>query len=416
MADIFVDRRKGGNRNTAKNRHQWLDRLSGNISARLQTLYLDAYNLNTDKFVVNNKSISTKEYRFAYDRDDGVYKYVFTGNDTFKVGDKIPKPEQYGGSGGYYGSSEGHEEGYSEYTAEELEEMFLGDIILPNLVNKGAEMVEEIIHKGGYSKVGSAVQLSVKKSYKESLMRRNALMMQFAARIEELKELLEKEEDENKKAALLAEIKEFENKQIPLFEKNDLRYRSHFIERKPVSRAVIFFLMDVSGSMGKSKRAIAKLGCYFLNRILRRKYGEKLETVFIKHTMEAQLCTEREFFGSEDSGGTVISTSVDLMSKVIRDKYRPEEYNIYAIQLTDGENFTSDDTTLVSMITDLLPSLQLYSYIAIDPYRLDTQNLMVMKELQKRSPTNFKFHIVEDMKGWKEYFNDIFVSKDAKNG
>jgi uncharacterized sporulation protein YeaH/YhbH (DUF444 family) len=87
-----------------------------------------------------------------------------------------------------------------------------------------------------------------------------------------------------------------------------------------MTQAVMFCIMDVSGSMDESRKDTAKRFFILLYLFLKRVY-DKIEVVFIRHHTAAAEVDEDEFFHSRESGGTVVSSALHLLDKIIDERY-----------------------------------------------------------------------------------------------
>ncbi|MEL7526682.1 MAG: DUF444 family protein, partial [Pseudomonadota bacterium] len=144
-----------------------------------------------------------------------------------------------------------------------------------------------------------------------------------------------------------------------------VRY-NHFVqEPEPNANAVMFCLMDVSASMGEREKDLAKRFFMLLHLFLDRRY-EKTDIVFIRHTHDASEVDEDTFFYSPQTGGTVVSTALVVMKDIIRDRYPPSEWNIYAAQASDGENFSGDSQRCATLLgEELMQVCQYFAYVEI---------------------------------------------------
>ena len=144
-----------------------------------------------------------------------------------------------------------------------------------------------------------------------------------------------------------------------------MRYRRFEAHPKPVAQAVMFCLMDVSGSMTEHMKDLAKRFYVLLYIFLKRRY-KNVEVVFIRHTHQASEVDEDTFFNSPETGGTVVSTALEEMQRVIDERYSPDNWNIYAAQASDGDNTASDnDKTAALLTTVILPACQYYAYLEV---------------------------------------------------
>jgi uncharacterized sporulation protein YeaH/YhbH (DUF444 family) len=148
---------------------------------------------------------------------------------------------------------------------------------------------------------------------------------------------------------------------IPIRE--DERYRARRTTPQPESSAVIFHMMDVSGSMGREQKDIVRLKAFWSATWLRSQY-RNLDVVYIVHDAVAKVVDQDAFFHLRESGGTKISSAYDLCLKQIQEKYRPEDWNIYPFHYSDGDNWSARDTErCISILRDeVLPRVNQFCY------------------------------------------------------
>jgi uncharacterized protein len=149
-------------------------------------------------------------------------------------------------------------------------------------------------------------------------------------------------------------------------DKPDLRYLSYREIPKPRSRAVIFLAMDVSGSMNVDRKRIARLFFYWCVQFLRTRY-EETEIAFVAHTTEARDVTEEEFFGRVESGGTKVSSAFELIEGMQRERYPADDWNVYVLHVSDGDNFTADNQRTLEFVRRLTEPCSLVGYLEVDP-------------------------------------------------
>jgi uncharacterized sporulation protein YeaH/YhbH (DUF444 family) len=102
-----------------------------------------------------------------------------------------------------------------------------------------------------------------------------------------------------------------------------------------------------------------------LYMFLKRQY-ERTEIVFIRHHTIAKEVDEQDFFYSRETGGTVVSSALQLMAEVIEDRYPPEEWNIYGAQASDGDNWNDDSPVCSKLLSEsILPQVQYFAYVEI---------------------------------------------------
>jgi uncharacterized sporulation protein YeaH/YhbH (DUF444 family) len=198
-----------------------------------------------------------------------------------------------------------------------------------------------------------------------ALARRVALRRPRPETIEKLEEELETCDDEQRRAELIAEIEALKAKvkRIPFIDPIDIRYRRFENVPKPVAQAVMFCLMDVSGSMSEHMKDLAKRFYMLLYVFLKRRYRH-VEIVFIRHTDHAEEVDEETFFRDPASGGTLVSSALQTMHEVVRSRFRPSDWNIYAAQASDGDNFHDDMPRCLELLDrEILPICQYFAYI-----------------------------------------------------
>ncbi len=151
-------------------------------------------------------------------------------------------------------------------------------------------------------------------------------------------------------------------------EKPDLRYLSYREAPIPRHKAVIFLAMDVSGSMEADRKRMARLFFYWCVQFLRRRY-EQTETVFIAHTTDAREVVEEEFFSRTESGGTRVSSAFEEIERIQRERYPAEDWNVYVLHVSDGDNFTADNARTLQLVERMTRFCALVGYLEVDPYR-----------------------------------------------
>jgi len=173
--------------------------------------------------------------------------------------------------------------------------------------------------------------------------------------------------DEARRIQLTAEIDALKAKlrRIPFIDPIDIRYRQFETVPKPVAQAVMFCLMDVSGSMSEHMKDLAKRFYMLLYVFLTRRYRH-VEIVFIRHTDRAEEVDEQTFFHGPASGGTLVSSALVAMHEIVRSRFRPSDWNIYAAQASDGDNSGSDADAVSRLLTEMiLPVSQFFAYLEV---------------------------------------------------
>jgi uncharacterized sporulation protein YeaH/YhbH (DUF444 family) len=298
----------------------------------------------------------------------GVRDHVLPGNKEYIEGDTIARPR--GGGAGHEGSADGEGEDTFRFalTQEEFLDLFLEDLELPELAKK--RLVEgdaSGIRRAGFATQGSPANLALGRTMRNALSRRLALRRPKADELDALEDALRREADPVEAEALAARIGMLRAKatRIPYIDPIDVRYRQFEPVPRPIARAVMFCLMDVSGSMTEGMKDLAKRFYLLLHLFLRRRYRH-VEVVFIRHTHEAKEVDEETFFRSPETGGTVVSTAFEEMLKVMAARYSPADWNIYVAQASDGDNTAVDNDRTVALLTgQVLPSCQYFAYLEV---------------------------------------------------
>jgi uncharacterized sporulation protein YeaH/YhbH (DUF444 family) len=289
------------------------------------------------------------------------------------AGDTIQRPPGGGGGSGSEGSPDGEGEDDFRFalSREEFVDLFLEDLELPDLAKRRVVNADALVyHRAGYSVSGSPANLALNRTVRNSLSRRIALRRPKPEELQALRdqiEALDGPEDEPKRIELQEELARKLRRTgiIPYIDPLDVRYRRFEAHPKPVAQAVMFCLMDVSGSMTEHMKDLAKRFYVLLYIFLKRRY-KNVEVVFIRHTHQASEVDEETFFNSPETGGTVVSTALEEMQRVIEERYSPDNWNIYAAQASDGDNTASDNDKTAALLTRvLLPACQYYAYLEV---------------------------------------------------
>ena len=312
------------------------------------------------------------EPSFRRSSSGGIRDHLLPGNKEYIAGDTIQRPPSGGGGSGSEGSMDGEGEDDFRFalSRDEFVDLFLEDLELPDLAKRRVVNADSLVYsRAGYSVSGSPANLALNRTVRNSMSRRIALRR---PKPEELQALLDELEaldpnDETKRIELEEEYARKKRRTgiIPYIDPLDVRYRRFEAHPKPVAQAVMFCLMDVSGSMTEHMKDLAKRFYVLLYIFLKRRY-KNVEVVFIRHTHQASEVDEETFFNSPETGGTVVSTALEEMQRVIQERYSPDNWNIYAAQASDGDNTASDNDKTAALLTkELLPSCQYYAYLEV---------------------------------------------------
>ncbi len=152
---------------------------------------------------------------------------------------------------------------------------------------------------------------------------------------------------------------------IPI--KDDRRYRTFVTEKEPRSAAVVIYMMDVSGSMGREQKEIVRSEAFWIDTWLRHNYDD-VETRFIIHDATAREVDRDTFFRTRESGGTLISSAYKLAMEILDKDYEPSEWNIYPFHFSDGDNWSQSDTrSCIQLLRDqMIPISNQFSYAQVD--------------------------------------------------
>lgn len=430
MSNI-IDRRLNPKDKQIKNRQKFIQRSREQIKRAVQDS-IDTGNIadiENGKAKVRVKGIN--EPSFGTDQKTGDKKYVMPGNKEFVQGDTQDKQqddEDGGGTQGGLGRSEDEFEFILNH--DEYLDFIFEDLELPDLIKKQMKDVTKVKPKrAGFTNMGNPSQLDVVRSLKNSIGRRIGLNRPKKKEIEELEAeqaLLEETLDGNPLNIVAdARLKVVMDtlatmrrrmRAVPWMDPFDIRYRAFTPTPQPMSKAVMFCVMDVSGSMGQREKDLAKRFFFLLHMFLQRKYT-KVDIVFIRHHEDATEVDEDEFFNSRESGGTVVSSALELTKTIIDSRYNLSDWNIYVAQASDGDNYSADhDATLNAMLA-LLPLTQYFAYIEIGRSYVtgtDTDLWDTYAELRKLF-AQLNMRIVSNKNDIWKVFKELF-SKDHTNG
>lgn len=371
---FLIDRRENPKQKSAVNRQRFLRRYRDQIKKAVNENLRGRNITNADggeKITIPARD--TTEPVFRHGRG-GKLTHVVPGNQDFTRGDRIARPGGGGGGGGA-GQASNEGEGLDEFAFQINQQEFLDalfdDMELPNLTKRQLSGLEEFKRvKGGFSSDGAPSNLSVIRSMRSATSRRIALGAGRRAELRELErqlaELAPGEETESQRLHIEEQMQELRERlaRIPFIDDVDIRYHRHVKEPVPHSKAVMFCVMDVSGSMDQATKDLAKRFYILLYLFLSRNY-DRTEVVFIRHHTSAKEVDEEEFFTSRETGGTVVSSALELMKTIIEARYSPAQWNIYGAQASDGDNWPDDAGRSLELVQQILPLCQYYAYVEI---------------------------------------------------
>lgn len=377
---FFIDRRLNPKGKSLANRQRFLRRARAQIREAVQKSLKDATvadGAKDRKIRISSQGVREPHFRHDPGRA-GERDFVVPGNKEFMPGDQIKKPQQGEGGSGKEAGQGGEGDDDFEFTMREDEilDLFFEDLALPNLVQTTLkDATAQTWKRAGITTAGSPTQINLLRTMRNSFGRRLALKRPTATQVAALEaEIAVLEAQTNpgdaaieQLAALKAELDRLNAKRkwVAFIDPLDVRYNAFSEQPTPTSKAVMFCLMDVSGSMGEREKDLAKRFYMLLHLFLKRCY-KKVDIVFIRHTHDAQEVDEQTFFYSRQSGGTIVSTALDKMLEIQRARYSTSDWNIYAAQASDGYTQSGDAKHCVEMLNaDIMPICQYYAYIEI---------------------------------------------------
>jgi uncharacterized protein len=365
----FIDRRLNPGGKSLENRQRFL--------RRAKTLVREAVRKTSQerkiKDVLEGGEVSIPvgglgEPRF--NRGGGIRDMVLPGNTKYVEGDYLPRQGQGGGSGNSE-AGEGTAEDVFRFvlTREEYLDLFLDDLELPDLAKRAlAEAESERPQRAGYTTSGSPSNISIGRTVRRAMTRRIALGRPRREEIALLEsDAADKACTEERRAELIAEIEALKAKarRIPFIDPIDIRYRRFDSVPKPASQAVMFCLMDVSGSVTEHMKDLAKRFYMLLYVFLRRKY-KCVEIVFIRHTDVAEEVDEQTFFHDPKTGGTKVSPAFEAMKDILDRRFAASKWNVYVAQASDGDSSYSEGEEILRLLRDIvLPAVQYFAYLEV---------------------------------------------------
>jgi uncharacterized sporulation protein YeaH/YhbH (DUF444 family) len=421
----IIDRRLAGKNKSVGNRERFLRRHKEQVREAVKRA-IDGRSIRDvergEEVHIPKKDLNEPVFGHG---SGGIREVVHPGNKDFIRGDRIERPKGGSGSGSGKGeasdSGEGEDDFVFSLSKEEFMQVFFEDLALPNLVRTQlAETPEWKSQRAGYSSDGTPNNLHVVRSMRGAIGRRIAIGAGSRAEVREMEEELDELQRGPKNEARLARIKELEAAiaalrariaRIPYLDPIDLRYRSRIRVPVPTSKAVMFCLMDISGSMDEARKDLSKRFFILLYLFLTRHY-EKIDLVFIRHHTQAQEVNEEDFFHARETGGTVVSSALVLMEEIIRERYSPSEWNIYGAQASDGDNWHHDSGRCRELLSDkLLPLCRYYAYVQVAE---EEQNLW--DEYAQLPPLHAQFAMRKATSADQIYpvFRDLFKKEGAK--
>ncbi len=417
----IVDRRLNPGGKSLENRQRFLRRAKALVQGAVKKSSQD----RDIKDVLEGGEVSIPldgmdEPRFR--REGGTRDTVLPGNKKFVEGDILPRSGEGGGRKSAPGQGDSEDAFRFVLSREEFVNLFLDDLELPDLAKrKLAEAESEGLQRAGYATSGSPANISVSRTVTRALARRVARRRPRPETIAQLEAELAGCDDEERRAKLIAEIEALKAKakRIPFIDPIDIRYRRFETIPKPVAQAVMFCLMDVSGSMSEHMKDLAKRFYMLLYVFLKRRYRH-VEIVFIRHTDRAEEVDEQTFFYGPASGGTLVSSALQAMHEIVRSRFRPSDWNIYAAQASDGDNSISDSEPVARLLTEqILPVCQFFAYLEVGEaggysFEMPDSALWSLYERLRGNGEQLSMRKVRDRSEIFPVFHDLFQRRGTQ--
>jgi uncharacterized sporulation protein YeaH/YhbH (DUF444 family) len=377
MVQPIIDRRLAGKNKSIGNRERFLRRHQEQIREAVKKA-VDQRGIRDvaqgEDIRIPRKDISEPVFGHT---SGGKREMVHPGNQEFVRGDRIARPKGGSGSGGSgkgqaSDSGQGEDDFIFHLSKEEFMQVFFDDLALPNLARTTlAETPEYKTLRSGFTSDGNPSSLHVLRSMRGALGRRIALSNPYRREIQELEEALQQMQARAEPEEALEELRQrmealrAKVARVPFLDPIDLRFRSRVRVPVPTAKAVMFCLMDVSGSMDEARKDLAKRFFILLYLFLTRHY-ERIDIVFIRHHTQAQEVNEHDFFHATETGGTVVSSALVLMQQVIAARYSPSDWNIYGAQASDGDNWHHDSGRCRQILAEqILPQCRYFAYVQV---------------------------------------------------
>ncbi|MBA2648353.1 MAG: YeaH/YhbH family protein [Legionella sp.] len=415
----LIDRRQNAGKKSTVNRQRFLRRYKNQIKKSVSDAISKRSITEIDKgeqITIPARDISEPSFNKG---KGGQVEKIFPGNDTFIAGDRIKRPTANKDNGGSGASNQGEGEDnfIFDLTREEFLELYFEDLELPDLVKKELSRIKSFKQvRAGYSTSGIPNNINVLRSMKQATGRRVALAANYKKQLKEAEEALNILEaspvpDSLEVQTLKKTIEALKSRilKVPFIDTIDLRYNNRIRISTPTTQAVMFCVMDVSGSMDEEKKDIAKRFFILLYLFLTKNY-EKIELVFIRHHTSAKEVQEEEFFYSRETGGTVVSSALEMLQGIIEARYPTAAWNIYVAQASDGDNWNADSPYCQELLEHkIMPLLQYFAYIEIMPRH--HQSLWEVYQHLKAQHANFAMENIDTEADIYPVFRELFKRK-----
>ncbi len=419
MSEI-IDRRENPRHKSAVNQQRFLRRYRSQVRDAVGRAVSGRKIGDMDREAhISIPSRDVKEPLFGHG-GGGKREIVLPGNKEYVTGDEIQRPDGGGGPGGGASEDGEGEDAFSfRLSRDEFLDIFFEDMALPDLVKTQLAAIPHHRRvRAGYRTDGTPSNLAVVRTMRESLARRIAFGGAHAERLREIEEQLAAlggeaaDAGDARVAALQAEREDLRARiaRVPFIDTFDLRFRNRVTQPLPIAQAVMFCVMDVSGSMDEARKDLAKRFFILLHLFLKRHY-ERIELVFIRHHTTAKVVDEEEFFHAAETGGTVVSSALELTLEEIKARFPLDQWNIYVAQASDGDNWESDSPRCRELLLKgLLPLVQYFAYVEITTG--EPQNLWHAYQDVRGTRPNIALGRIRDRGDIYPVLRELFAKKE----
>ena len=425
---VIIDRRLNDRNKSAVNRERFLRRYKDHIQRSVQDIVAERSIRDMEQggeVKIPARDIAEPSFRHGA---GGNREHVHSGNREYMPGDRIARPDGsgQGGGGGEGGEGESQDAFAFSLSRDEFMQLFFDDLELPRLARTVlGEVSGTAQRRAGYARQGAPTSLSVPRSLRNAMGRRVALaagprreLEHRAARLGGLLALAPSTEPDALATEGLLEQLESEVQllraridRVPFIDDLDLRYRNRVPVPRPVFRAVMFCLMDVSASMDEHRKDLAKRFFTLLYLFLTRKY-EHVDVVFIRHTDDAEEVDEERFFHERKSGGTVVVSALELMRDIVEKRYPATSWNVYGAQASDGDAFGADPERSRGLLErEILPRVRHFAYIEVadSGSTLRAGATTLSAAYQRIEAPNFAMRAAAERRDIYPVFRDLFA-------
>lgn len=414
----IIDRRLTSRNKTLGSRQRFIRRIKSktDVKKSVQDAVADMNiaDIGKKNIKINTKDIS--EPTFEHDRGTGTRNIVAPGNEEYSEGDIISKDTGSGkGQGGQASDDgDGEDEFSFEFTKEEFMEIFMEDFALPDMVAKKIKELENIqIKRAGFTSQGSPSRLNLVRTARKAYSRHMALGRPSAYAMEQIEQEIAEEEKANPiNFVRLNELKEQLAQMsercgiVPYMDRMDQQYNNFEKVPNPVTQAVMFCCMDVSGSMGEKEKDIAKRFFILLYLLLNKTY-KHIQVVFVRHHTAADEVDQHTFFHDRTTGGTVVSSGYKKINEIIDARFNPEEWNIYTSQVSDGDNWLTDEPDCIQEMNKIMSRCQYHAYLEVPRDGSDTDlwnTIVKIKEMHPQIGMAKAFEVIQIWEAFRELF------------